>query len=188
MEVGVIDCGSDKIAQITEMLQSLGAQTQTISLLELDEERFPASTPLVFSGNPSLLTDDDPFPMIRKYRWLKYRESAMLGLCFGHQLLGLLHGSRVFLINEDRENRAIYLQPSHPLFEGLSNPSYFQQDHCEAISLPDGFLSLASSDACTLEAMAHPEKPHFGVQFHPEVSGENGRQLFGNFLKIAFPG
>ncbi len=34
------------------------------------------------------------------------------------------------------------------------------------------------------EAMYHKEKPLFGVQFHPEVSGNQGTLLIENFVNI----
>jgi GMP synthase (glutamine-hydrolysing) len=43
---------------------------------------------------------------------------------------------------------------------------------------------VASSDTCFNEAMEHNERPMYGVQFHPEVSGLQGSLLFENFHKI----
>jgi len=44
---------------------------------------------------------------------------------------------------------------------------------------------IASSDACVNEVMQHKTKKIFGVQFHPEVSGNHGRVMIENFVKIA---
>jgi GMP synthase (glutamine-hydrolysing) len=59
------------------------------------------------------------------------------------------------------------------------------EDHCESISVPPGFVLVASSDACVNEIMQHQTKPFFGVQFHPEVSGNHGSLLIENFAKVA---
>ena len=58
-------------------------------------------------------------------------------------------------------------------------------DHCEGVSLPSGFQLLASSAFYEVEAMASTTHPNFGVQFHPEVSGEVGEIIIRNFCHIA---
>lgn len=58
------------------------------------------------------------------------------------------------------------------------------EDHCETISIPANFKLIASSDACVNEAMEHTELPLFGIQFHPEVSGNHGRIVIENFVNF----
>jgi GMP synthase-like glutamine amidotransferase len=45
---------------------------------------------------------------------------------------------------------------------------------------------LASSATCENEIMMHQTKSMLGVQFHPEVSEENGKILFENFFNNFF--
>ena len=52
------------------------------------------------------------------------------------------------------------------------------------ITLPEKFDLLAIFDSCNNESMKHKDKNMYGVQFHPEVSGEAGEIVFDNFLKI----
>ncbi|MFN6084633.1 MAG: glutamine amidotransferase-related protein [Fluviicola sp.] len=50
--------------------------------------------------------------------------------------------------------------------------------------MPKDFLLVGVSDSCINEAMMHESKPLFGVQFHPEVSGNMGAILFQNFVQL----
>jgi imidazoleglycerol phosphate synthase glutamine amidotransferase subunit HisH len=46
------------------------------------------------------------------------------------------------------------------------------------------FCVLAESGAGLVEAIAHRRSPLYGVQFHPERSGELGVKLLVNFLNM----
>jgi GMP synthase (glutamine-hydrolysing) len=51
--------------------------------------------------------------------------------------------------------------------------------------LPNGFVALASSANCNVQAMRHRDRPLFGLQFHPEVEHTQfGSNIFQNFLKV----
>ncbi|MNY69021.1 GMP synthase [glutamine-hydrolyzing] [compost metagenome] len=58
------------------------------------------------------------------------------------------------------------------------------EDHCEAVSIPKDFVHIAVSDATVNEGMMHQNKPFYGVQFHPEVSGNHGAIILENFVHI----
>jgi len=52
----------------------------------------------------------------------------------------------------------------------------------EVCKVPEGFTVLASSDICSVEAMALPEKRIYGLQWHPEVSHTvDGKRVYENF-------
>jgi GMP synthase-like glutamine amidotransferase len=78
---------------------------------------------------------------------------------------------------------------THPLFEGLAAEAIVYQLHGgEVKGLPAGFLRLAESDLCRIQAIAHRTLLLFGVQFHPERYDENhqdGRRILQNFFRIA---
>jgi GMP synthase (glutamine-hydrolysing) len=49
--------------------------------------------------------------------------------------------------------------------------------------LPEGFLRTAETDSCPIAAMAHAEKPWFGIQFHPEVTHTSlGKEIMSRFV------
>lgn len=75
-----------------------------------------------------------------------------------------------------------------PLFAGLPRTMILRCSHyCEVKRLPRGFVALAESDHCRIEAMRHAIRPLYGVQFHPEKYAEpflDGRKLLANFAAI----
>ena len=80
------------------------------------------------------------------------------------------------------------LQPD-PLFEGLGNrPLLFESHWWEVEDVPPGFTLLASTDTCHVQAFKHESRLLYGVQFHPEMYGEEhpaGRVLLKNFFRMA---
>ena len=108
----------------------------------------------------------------------------ILGICLGHQIIGLLHGAEIFREKYIEKMEEIKVIEKNILFAGIAQSTYFQEAHSEYITLPEGFVHLARSASCENEAMKHPSKNIFGTQFHPEISGENGAMIFRNFLGI----
>lgn len=182
MEILIIHCGSQKTPYILEMLHE-----HELHLLNHDddyEKALSVSDAVVISGAPVMVSEPENMSMVQSFSWIRKFEKPILGICFGHQVLGMQFGAQANYCQEDRNFQDIELLKKHPLFEDLPNPCSMSEDHCEEISLPVGFEILASSKISKNEAMSHISKPFLGVQFHPETSGENGRQIFKNFVKI----
>jgi GMP synthase (glutamine-hydrolysing) len=180
----ILDAGSKKTPQISEMLTSLGCVNRTIPLMNVQDKDFEKIGAVVISGSPILLTKEPHAPFLERIKYLKTGKIPTLGICFGHQLLGLLFGAQIFKGGEVRTNTPIQIIDSNSnLFKGFGKEELFSEDHTEGISLPRDFELLASSMLYKVEAMKHPTLPIYGVQFHPETSGENGKKLFSNFLK-----
>ena len=140
-----------------------------------------------------------------------YQEAAWptLGLCAGHQLMALACRAGVDAmgplpqgaldpfqgttypqgVKQERGFMPVRLVQTHPLFAGLGQEAVFYESHYwEVKSLPAGFRALAETDLCCIQAMAHDERPLFGVQFHPEENDDAnpaGRRLLANFFRVA---
>ncbi|OHX66210.1 glutamine amidotransferase-related protein [Flammeovirga pacifica] len=180
----IINCGSIKTPQITALLEKEGLLNTCIPLSELKDEDFNHYDKIIISGAPILLHKEDPTSYIKALQPLISINKPVLGICFGHQMLGLLEGGEVTLTQEKRDKEIIHQLISDPLFEEIEQNSEFEEDHCESVSLPSCFLLLADSESCSNEAMKHKSKPWYGVQFHPEVTSPIGHQLIKNWLNL----
>ncbi len=179
----IIDCGSQKTQFIADLVDEFEDCT-FVKLHDFTLTDIENATGIIISGAPILITEIDTSPYLDKLRWITTTSLPVLGICFGHQIIGLLHGAMGSKMREDRDWQLIEAFEGCPLFDKLPNEFEMMEDHCESISIPPGFKLIASSDVCVNECMQHNSKPIFGVQFHPEVSGNFGRIVIENFLKL----
>ena len=179
----IVDCGSSKTPYIASIMEEF-CDTKTVGFHDLTVEMAKDVRGIIFSGAPLLITDINMTPYTEHVSWIKEYPKPVLGICFGHQLLGLLHGAFGAKMREDRDWQEIERIEDSPLFDRLPDCFDMMEDHCEHINVPPGFRLIAASDACINEAMQHEDKFIFGVQFHPEVSGNYGAILLENFYAI----
>ncbi len=182
--IALINCGSNKVRDISRIIER-STTVQIIGLHDINYKVLNQYNGVVISGAPILLTEINPLPYMNSFEWVKGYSKPILGICFGHQILGLQYGAQITPMAEDRQLHEIILKKKDPLFDGLAQKVFMQEDHCEHITVPKGFNLLASSKSCNNEAMKHKKKPHYGVQFHPEVSSSGGELLINNFVVLA---
>jgi GMP synthase (glutamine-hydrolysing) len=179
----IIDCGSQKTQYIEESVDEF-MDFETISIHSISDEYFKNKKGVIISGAPILITEIDISPYLEKFKWIKTIGLPILGICFGHQMIGLTFGAFGSRMKEDRDWQTIEIFEQSDLFKKLPTEIEMMEDHCESISIPKDFTLIAASDSCINEAMQHKDLPIYGVQFHPEVSGNHGRILFDNFIQI----
>jgi GMP synthase-like glutamine amidotransferase len=140
---------------------------------------------LVITGSQWMLADEDaPIPTKEFVRELRL---PLLGICFGHQLLARAFGAEVLSATMIDKNETVRLLEKSPLFAGFEPEFEMCENHREYVDFNgaerSGLHVIAGSNSCPVEAMHHPLRPLYGVQFHPERSGVNGERLFENFYR-----
>ncbi|GID97704.1 aminodeoxychorismate synthase component I [Amorphoplanes digitatis] len=111
----------------------------------------------------------------------------VLGVCLGHQGIGLAHGAHVGHAPEPRHGRTSLIRhDGTELFEGLPSPLEVVRYHSLAVTGITGDLeATAWADDDVVMALRHRNLPLWGVQFHPESIGtEGGHQLLANFGRL----
>jgi anthranilate synthase component II len=116
--------------------------------------------------------------------------TPMLGVCLGHQAIGQAFGGEIVRAPAPMHGKVSRISHNgRGLFRGLNGPFSATRYHSliiERSSAPDELEITAESDDGLVMAVAHRERPVFGVQFHPEsIASENGRQILRNFLELA---
>ncbi|MBN2153931.1 MAG: gamma-glutamyl-gamma-aminobutyrate hydrolase family protein [Candidatus Lokiarchaeota archaeon] len=144
----------------------------------------------ILSGSPLNLSAMDgdmrekPFILALEGYVLRARV-PILGICFGHQLVGHAFGCRVGKYatpgSVPVEKDAVGVLRVEPSFDLLRRFPGFRDGpvdvsvewkHQEEVKPGDEFsrqfLSYASTPACRIQAIKHVDRPVYGVQFHPE--------------------
>jgi anthranilate synthase/aminodeoxychorismate synthase-like glutamine amidotransferase len=117
-------------------------------------------------------------------------KTPILGVCLGHQAIGLVYGGVVCRANAPMHGKtSTIVHDGKGVFEGINEPFPAGRYHSLVIA-PDsvpGDLEVAArtQEDRTIMAVRHRVYPVHGVQFHPEsvLTGE-GRKILRNFLDL----
>ena len=111
-------------------------------------------------------------------------EIPVLGVCLGHQGLGLLSGARVSRAPRPRHGFVSTISHSgEGIFAGIPLDFEVVRYHSLHIEEAPGITVHARSEDGVIQALKVDGLPHWGVQFHPEsVLTQYGRNIMRNFL------
>jgi anthranilate synthase component 2 len=170
---------------LVQMLAAAGAEVEVLRNDAESAEAMLAREPAGIVLSPGPGRPEDAGVCVELLRL--ERRVPLLGVCLGHQALGLAFGARV-----DRAPRLMHGKTSAirhgdaGIFSGLPDPFEATRYHSLEVkeeTLPPELEPLAWADDGTLMGMRHRALPYWGVQFHPEsILTASGPRLLGNFL------
>ncbi len=196
MKLLLINCyreqAGDKITGYLDWLRAGAAAAGVgIEIGESDDRR-PGSAgrdaaAVIVSGSQKMVGDGEAGTALLEF--LAGWQRPLLGVCFGHQALARAFGATV------RRDGTRHLGAEEVragegggLFAGFPRAFPMHESHEEIVvrdaALERCFRVPAESGAGLVEAIVHRQRPLYGVQFHPERSGELGVLLLANFLKM----
>ncbi len=162
--------------------QQVYAEIREYDKISLEEIKAAGYKGIIFTGGPHSVYDEtSPHfdPLILELG------IPVLGICYGHQLMGYMAGGRISSAEDSSEYGKTLLEvEDNPLFFNIPKSSICWMSHTDYISeVPDGFSIIAHTQNCQTAAIQNENKKLYGVQFHPEVNHtEFGKQIIGNFL------
>ncbi|KGN37465.1 para-aminobenzoate synthase [Knoellia subterranea KCTC 19937] len=117
------------------------------------------------------------------------RSQPMLGVCLGHQALGVVAGGVVGRAPELLHGKTSLVHHSgEGVLAGLPTPFTATRYHSLTIepeTLPSSLEATGRTESGIIMAVHHRELPLHGVQFHPEsVLTQGGHRLLANWLQL----
>lgn len=178
----LIDCGAKK--NIERCLVKRGVRVITVpwdyNPFEQLSESFDALMITNGPGDPILA--DKTIQTIQE--GLK-RKFPILGICLGHQLLGLAAGGKTSKLKfgHRSQNQPCLINDNIHCYITTQNHGF------HVSTIPDGFTSwFTNANDGTNEGIIHKTLPIMSVQFHPEASAgpEDTEWIFDYFMEKAF--
>lgn len=123
----------------------------------------------------------------------KLSQVPVLGVCLGHQAIGLVAGGHVASSKRIMHGKTSTIEhDGRGVFEGLENPVTVTRYHSLAVheaGLPDSLeITSRATDDQEIMGVRHKQFPIEGVQFHPEsVLTQNGLKMIENFSRRCRP-
>jgi para-aminobenzoate synthetase component 2 len=183
----VVDNYDSFVFTIVGYLEQLGARCEVVR-----NDAVTAAEGAAFDGvlvSPGPGTPEDAGVSIEMIRACAQRAQPMLGVCLGHQALGVVMGATV-----GRAPELLHGKTSQVLHDGTGVlaglPSGFTATRYHSLAvdpatLPAELIANGHTAGGIVMALRHATLPLHGVQFHPE-SGltEGGHRILANWLAM----
>ncbi|MER5931127.1 aminodeoxychorismate/anthranilate synthase component II [Streptomyces sp. NPDC002054] len=184
----LIDAYDSFVHIINQYLRTLGARTEVVRALERTPEELAALEPdaVVLGPGPGHPAESGHVELVHRFAG----RVPLLGVCLGHQAIGLAYGGRVEVAEQVMHGRTSTVRhDGDGVFRGLGNTLEATRYHSLIVAepLPEELVTTAvSTDHGYVMGLRHRTLPVEGVQFHPEsIMTTGGVQILDNFLATA---
>ena len=113
-----------------------------------------------------------------------YNKIPVLGICLGHQAIGMHFGAKLIHAPEPVHGKIHSISHTGTsVFKNLPSPMSVMRYHSLSLKNEESFLKItATTSDGTIMAIEHPDYPCVGLQFHPESIGTiHGQQMLNNW-------
>jgi GMP synthase (glutamine-hydrolysing) len=181
-QIVILDAGGQYCHLEARKVRELGVYAE-VRACETPAAELASARGIVISGGPgSVLEPGSPTVDPAIFR----SGQAVLGICYGQQLIAHLLGGEV-RGGEKGEYGLATLELDEccdPFFGGMAGRQQIWMSHRDSVrELPAGFSVVGRTETCAVAAIAAPGRRLYGVQFHPEVvHTARGQEYLSNFV------
>ena len=171
-----------------QYLCELGAEVRTVRNDQTSVAEAEAMAPERVVLSPGPRTPNEAGISVELVQRLAGRV-PILGVCLGHQCIGVAFGGEVAYAGEIRHGKSSPIEhDGKGVFRGLPSPFEAIRYHSLAItpeSVPEELEVTAHSDSGVIMGVRHRTYPIEGIQFHPEsIMTPVGKEILKNFLEM----
>ncbi|WP_273733977.1 aminodeoxychorismate/anthranilate synthase component II [Mycolicibacterium septicum] len=194
MQVLVVDNYDSFVFNLVQYLGQLGVDAQ---VWRNDDDRLATEADLAkvaaeFDGvllSPGPGTPERAGATIPLVRACAAAGTPLLGVCLGHQAIGVAFGGTVDRAPELLHGKTSVVHHADAgVLKGLPDPFTATRYHSLTIlpeTVPDELEVIGQTDGGVIMAVRHRELPIHGVQFHPEsILTEGGHRMLANWLGV----
>lgn len=185
MKVLLVDAFDSFVHIIDQYLRTLGVTSDVVRSGSGTPEEFAARRPdaVVLGPGPGHPENSGHVELVQRFAG----QVPVLGVCLGHQAIGLAFGGRVEVAGRPMHGRTSGIRNNGSgVFRGMERHTVATRYHSLIVSrpLPKVLQETAvSQDDGYVMGLRHRELPVQGVQFHPEsITTRQGIRFFENFL------
>ena len=183
----VVDHYDSFTYNLVQLIEGLGRDTQVVKSDEAPAAKLIALAPeaVILSPGPGHPRDAGCFPELLE---LLPPDVPLLGVCLGHQALGLAAGGTVERTEPVHGKASLVHHTGRGILDGVPSPFEAGRYHSLVVEREDlpGELDLTAwTEDGLVMGTQHRSLPRFGVQFHPEsILTPEGPRIVENFLAL----
>ncbi|OCB15185.1 aminodeoxychorismate/anthranilate synthase component II [Mycolicibacterium porcinum] len=194
MQVLVVDNYDSFVFNLVQYLGQLGVDAQ---VWRNDDDRLATEADLAkvaadFDGvllSPGPGTPERAGATIPLVRACAAAGTPLLGVCLGHQAIGVAFGGTVDRAPELLHGKTSVVHHADTgVLKGLPDPFTATRYHSLTIlpeTVPDELEVIGQTDGGVIMAVRHRSLPIHGVQFHPEsILTQGGHRMLANWLGV----
>ncbi len=196
MIIGIVDYEAGNIRSVVNALKTL----RVSYLVSNKQEELSIASKIILPGVGEARSAMESLHSIHLVEWLKTLDVPFLGICLGMQILfersterdisclGIIEGTIEHFAKVNAALKVphmgwndVMFSTNSPLFEGIRQGEFFYFVHSYYAPLTS--CTIGETDYGIRFSAAVQKNNYYGVQFHPEKSGNTGLQILKNFVE-----